>query len=260
MEKLYFSKDTFVTKEQLYKHMSGWTDDDLKDLELKTRGQSSNPLWIKARVGRITASKCSRIVKAYKQAQPQKEALDKLASEIISATSPSFNMFAKRAIQWGLDNECRAMCKFKELYPELIIEEHHGLFVSSKHMFLGASPDGLALDGQEKLLIEIKCPYTVKNTTSIDSALDCGMLKYITKMDEDTYSLNLSNAQGHNYHHQIQMSLYILGLNICKLVIYTPQWIQVINIPKDSDWEKDNVEDLVKFWNEHVITQITKSQ
>ena len=270
MEKLYLDNNTFITKDDLFgskyhfknvstpeelnAKLSSWTDKDTDELEIKTKGQSLNEFWKQARYGRITASKCSKIVKAYKK--PKTEKLKKLANELVFGTSPP-NFFAQRAMKWGTDNESTAMKLFKELNPELSIEDENGLYVSKQHMFLGASPDGLATgDNTEKFLIEIKCPYTVKDSSSIDQALENGRLKYILKVDDDQYIFNMKNDQAQNYYHQIQMSLYILNLKVCKFIIYTPQRMKVLTIHKDENWEKDNVDTLVNFWKDHIATQI----
>ena len=196
MERLYWDEHTVIRKNDLFSDkyhfenvssepelnakVSNWNEKDSCDLEYKTRGQSSNDCWKKARFGRITASKCSKIVNAYKR--PNAEKL-KLASELVLGRNKSVpNFFARRAMKWGTDNESTAMKTFKDLHPELVIEDENGLYVNKQHMFLGASPDGLAtLDETEKFLIEIKCPYTVKDSSSIDKALGCGLLKYIKK-------------------------------------------------------------------------------
>ena len=226
------------------------SEQDIKNVEMETRGQSSNKKWFQARAGRITGSKCGKVLKQMDKKKIKETTIQKLATEIVTNSHNShINWWVQRAIDWGIQKESVAMEQFKTTLPEDIeIQTGGGLVIHKDHTFLGVSPDGVC---EENFLIEIKCPYSVRDSKSVDDALAMNKLQCVKKLSDTVYVLNLDNEYGHKYYHQVQLSLNTLNLSLCKFVIWTPNWMHVIDIARDLDWNV-NINKLDHFWNSYV--------
>ena len=107
-------------------------------VEEKTRGQASCRLWFRMRTGRITASK-------FKSACHTDPACPS-HSLIMSICHPEIARFNTEATKWGCHHEQTARDAYyryqKERHKNFKVSDS-GLFVSTEHPYLGASPDGL---------------------------------------------------------------------------------------------------------------------
>ena len=129
-ELLKKAKDTSVTV----------TLDQAKAVELKTRDQSNSRLWFRMRAGirRITASK----FKAVCHTDPASPSL----SLVMCVCHPDSFRFATKATAWGCQHEKGAISEYKDQHShthEGLIVKPAGLFISTQHPFVGASPDGV---------------------------------------------------------------------------------------------------------------------
>ena len=112
--------------------------------------------WFKARLGCLTASKASAVLKRGRDGKPLKayyDLMDELIAERVTGIAEEH--FFTDAMAWGIEREDEARCRY---------EAESGCFVNEvgfvKHPeieWFGASPDGLV--GEDGLL-EIKCPKT----------------------------------------------------------------------------------------------------
>lgn len=80
--------------------------------------------------------------------------------------------------------------------------------------FLAASPDGLV---GENSIIEIKCPFSIKDFTPQD-AHEQKKLKYID-MQKDELVLKKT----HLYYYQVQGQLHITRRQFCYFIVWTPK-------------------------------------
>ena len=107
-------------------------------MEEKTREQASSRLWFRMRTGRITASKFKNACHT-DSARPSH-------SLIMSICHPEIARFNTEATKWGCHHEKTARdanCRYqKEKHVNFTVSDS-GLFLSTEHPFLGASPDGL---------------------------------------------------------------------------------------------------------------------
>ena len=82
--------------------------------------------------------------------------------------------------------------------------------------YLGTSPNGLVFyDGQVRGCVEIKCPYSARDKSVVDT---CSMPQFYCNKDEN-YKITLKLR--HNYYYQIQGQLAILNLEWCAFVVWT---------------------------------------
>ena len=117
------------------------------------------------------------------------------------------------AIKWGLQKEQ----VIRQQYTDLMSTQHEGfacsltgLWVSSSYPYLGVSPDSFATCiCCGKGLLEIKCPFSAKDSSSIN----CKTCNFLT----DSGYLN----RKHWYYTQIQGQLLVTGQSFCDFFIWS---------------------------------------
>ena len=82
---------------------------------------------------------------------------------------------AAAAMRYGIKHEADARKGYQAHMPSIGEEVEitdSGFVVNADHSWLGASPDGVvAVDGVAQRLLEIKCPYQLKDRKSLDTYL-----------------------------------------------------------------------------------------
>ena len=130
------------------------------------------------------------------------------------------------AIKHGVDHEGTAVREYEQEFGVQV--KKCGIFLNNCGI-LGGSPDGLV--GEDGIL-EIKCPYKVKDVTAIT---DLSRLGYLKKTPTGDYSLITS----HKYYHQLQGNIYLTQRAWCDFVIWTPRLMYCIRIARDTHWEEN---------------------
>lgn len=155
------------------------------NIEVETRGQRENSLWLEERKLRLTASNfglvCKRLAKS-KWAPVVKNLL--------------YGNAATSAMLYGEMNESAAISAFEEHTKTKV--DPCGLFVDREHDFLAASPDGMV--GEEAIL-EVKCPKSAENLT-IGEAI--GKIKNFY-LETNKTSGKIQLKTNHNYHYQVSV-------------------------------------------------------
>ena len=113
------------------------------------------------------------------------------------------------AIQWGKEKEDEARRAYEEKTGSNVI--CCGLFISKERPLFAASPDGLVenSDGLGRVLIEIKCPYSLRN-----SKLEEAVIPTTFFLDR-----NLKLKRSHTYYYQIQLGMYCTGSKLTHFVV-----------------------------------------
>ena len=93
---------------------------------------------------------------------------------------PTQSKLSTSSIQWGKHNEPIARKQYEQ--SSKLKVRNCGLYVS-EHGFPAASPDGIIRDedGSPKGTLEIKCPYTQRNTSIVDA---CSTATFFCKLDD----------------------------------------------------------------------------
>jgi len=137
-------------------------------LERDTVQQGNCDLWFKARKGRLTSSKCHKVITAQSHYQ-----YPDLCREILNPTPmEDFPCHVQESMNYGLVHEPTA----RKLYIDVmnlklkrcISVRETGIVVQPSIPWLGASPDGLVIDGGSVGMIEIKCPASKKHSKPSD--------------------------------------------------------------------------------------------
>ena len=117
------------------------------------------------------------------------------------------------AIQWGKGNEQNAFKKFQETTGRSVSK--CGLFLSKKHPWIGASPDGIS--DELDFILEIKCPYILRSTTAedVESLSESQRKNYFCEKVETRMILKKS----HKYFWQCQTQMYVTGIELTKFVV-----------------------------------------
>ena len=110
------------------------------------------------------------------------------------------------AIKWGLENEVNAIVALEKHVGPL---SKCGLFVSRKFPFLGASPDAIIFKRGQPVVVEIKCPWVLRDHKPTD-------LDQLTKQQQKTFFCILKNGtlqlkRRHRYFHQILHQMFVVG-------------------------------------------------
>ena len=210
------------------------TDNAHQSVEMITRDQSKSPVWHAYRTGRVTASKVHDILVMKSSTQPD-------------------NLVYKY-MQWGKDMESIAITKYAQTitaFHQDIKISQSGLVISPKLPYLAASPDGIRhCSCHEKCLIEIKCPYTLKDK---DPTKCFGI---------DSFCIDATGnlKKSHRYYAQVQMQMYVTLIDTCDFVVYTEKDIFITKIEKDSAFIDSMVVKSTKFFFNHLMPELLSRQ
>jgi len=226
--------------------VSGVPDSVIEEVEYRTRGQSSNPLWNTTRALRITSSNFHDVL-TRKQSTDPAVLIKKFTSE--TGVDPDNRV---QSLKWGRTKEPIAKKKFiaykKLKYKETVKVQDCGIFLSKNKCYLGASPDGIITSDSEKRLLEIKCPYKWRNS-SVSGA--CKDKTFYCFMDDTNGQIQLKKS--HRYCTQIQGQMAICNYNMCDLVIYTNVDIKIISVQFDKSFWETMEAKLHGFYTQHII-------
>lgn len=111
------------------------------------------------------------------------------------------------ATEWGKNNEIHAITAY-EVHTGDIVESaggKQGFVISASHDWLGCTPDGFV--GSD-IVIEAKCPA----------------------------SMNLYGKVPDHYMPQVQGQMFITGRNLAHFVCWTPEGLEVHEVPFDDEY------------------------
>ena len=195
-------------------------------IEKATRGQASNPNWHAERCLRLHASKFGAICRARNKV--------KMAQRLVKNVPVQ-----AAALSHGRLFENVALNKFEQLY-NVKVERGMGIMVSLNRPYLACSLDGII---DEQVLVEVKCPFSAKN-----SVITPETVPYIY-LDEQTGLFSLDKS--HNYYYQIQGQMFVTEKNVCMFVVFTFVDMLVIEIHRDDAFIAAMNADLEMFFNDH---------
>lgn len=138
------------------------------------------------------------------------------------------------ATQWGQTYEDEAIEKYCKVFNKKNFNfgliSYTDVHTDNEYNWLAGSPDGIVEDidypnEYEPILLEVKCPYRRKI---------------------------IMNKCPDYYYPQIQLNLFITGLNVGDFIEYDPRtnYLNVVRIFKDINWLNDNLHKLKLFWDD----------
>uniref|UniRef100_A0A3B3UJX6 Uncharacterized LOC106951506 n=1 Tax=Poecilia latipinna TaxID=48699 RepID=A0A3B3UJX6_9TELE len=225
----------------------------LQQVEVLTRGQSTNQDWFHWRKNRITASVAHRIAHSrFVNGKSKAPPLSYLAA--ITGEGPKVRT---RAMSWGIEKEAETLKSAALGQPVRVLE--CGLFIDSQRPWLAASPDGIVVDarsGRRLLCLEVKCPYKHRHRSVEDACRDdpafCLQLDGDTPGQAPVYALKKS----HSYFTQIQVQLAVTGLDRADLVVFTLKETAIVPVSFDPDLWDETVSKLEVFYRDAVLPHL----
>jgi len=195
------------------------SEEDVVKTEIVTRVQGSLE-WKAARQERLTSSNFGTICK--RKATTPPECL--LKEMLYSNFSSVYTEYGKRHEKAARRTYLRQM---KVEHAGLTVKES-GLIVSTEHVFLGCSPDGLVHCSHCKDsmgLLEIKCPAAMKWRMSTPEEC-CADKSFFCSLNNGVVTLR----HDHKYYYQVQGQMGVSGRRWCDFVVWTCMGISVERI------------------------------
>ena len=186
-------------------------------INVATRQQANSMLWFSIRRGRITARNFHIAI------NQAKKTTAKISNIFLTSLVKSKDISNQPAVRYGIDNEAQAKVEYEE--KEGVKVYKCGIFISQCGM-LGASPYGIV---SKEGIIEIKCPYKLKDSTELN---DLTRMPYIKKVDEGVFRL----VKTHKCYDQIQGNIYMSKRKWCDLVIWSNKLFYVIRVERETSW------------------------
>lgn len=196
--------------------------------------QSKSSLWHSLRRIRITSSSCHSII-------TRKKNYEILANKMLQ------NRFTgNTATMYGHKMETAARRSFS--FKQKVQVHCCGIVISKFFPWLACSPDGVFHENGNWKLLEIKCPYSRKENLLVDRDKKISFLRYI-KFENDEWSLKKRCL----YFSQIQIAMFVLGLKICSLYIYTSKDSIKINVSRDEEFLSEMLPKLQFFYFNYML-------
>lgn len=178
------------------------TKEQIANIEMNTRNQTSSLLWLEERQIRLTASNFGKICKL----RPSTNSTSTIQNLIYS------KFCGNDSTNYGKISEPFALEAFEKTYNVKV--NNCGLFIDEINYFLGATPDGLVGDDA---IIEIKCPASIKNISPLEGIIT-KKINFATIENE-----KLKLKRNHNYYFQVQGQLQITKRKICYFIVWSSQ-------------------------------------
>ncbi|CAG2188608.1 unnamed protein product [Mytilus edulis] len=222
-------------------------------IESNTRLQRGSTVWRDLHKGRITSSIFGDVMAAGRSP-------NSLIRQITEGSSLDRYSSLPQAIQWGVDNEDRARAQYIELkqcmqYDDFKVETA-GLTLNNIYSFLGATSDGIVIEGDSVGLLEIKCPFSLKgvrvNTLEINTILGMNDPSFCLISTPDGPTLN----PFHKYYAQVQGEMAIKELPWCDFVLWTAAKENNICIDRvyfNAEFVQNMLQKLVKFYMDNIF-------
>jgi hypothetical protein len=121
------------------------------------------------------------------------------------------------AMRFGIDNEAAAINTYVARRGGHLVVRRGGFFIHRDPAwhYLVASPDGIAMEGKEEVLLEVKCKAPSKGRRAV-----------LKKMDTCPTE----------YYAQIQHCLFTIGLNKAVLLVFNGEDLETVEVPADEAW------------------------
>jgi hypothetical protein len=137
------------------------------------------------------------------------------------------------AMTYGKTSESKACAQYEAQFGVSVTAT--GLTLDTECPFLGATADGIVNDN----VIEIKCPYSGRDKT-VSELVQTGYPHL--KLGDDG---KLMLKEKSTIYSQVQGEMAMKKLDMCHLVVWTPQDMEVINVKFDGH-----------FWNEQLLPKL----
>lgn len=229
---------------QEYKSSLNVSQSERERIERATLDQAGDILWFEQRKCRLTASNFGTIARR-RPTTPVGRSVKTLLYDTIREARP---------LQWGREHEQDARKAYLQKCGTTTVLTHCGLVIDAEHGWLACSPDDLALDStadpdHQQGLVEYKCPYSAKDIT-VEEA--CKKKDFMSTLSNGKVCLKRTNK----YYYQVQGQMAICKRTWCDFVIWTPSSLSIERIKFDSEFWKDVLPKLEKFYDGAILPEL----
>lgn len=159
--------------------------------------------------------------------------------------------FNSAATSYGTNSEKVA----KNMYRKKTKNHVHdcGVLVNPKFPFIGASPDGKTCDNGQSGILEVKCPFSIRDW-NISDAIDSYEKKESLFLEKCGDEIKLKET--HQYWYQVQGQLLVSGARYCDFVTYTKQDLHIQRIEPNVDTMSCILDKLCDVYIHHVAGRV----
>lgn len=195
-------------------------ENEIVKLNLDTVCQSKCSKWFDARLIRLSASKNVHEVKTL-----TKKTAATLANEIANPKK-----VVTESMKYGTKYENKALNEYQLLCSVHIIKL--GVLIDKYQPWLCASVDGVVIENDcIDRLIEIKCPSSCMKKPIVDYEKKRCNVQYLT-----LYCNNVELRESSVYYTQCQFQLYVTGLTVCDLYVYSPEGSCLVQVHRNDSF------------------------
>ncbi len=204
-------------------------DASINSIEENTHGQNSD-VWSASRKIRITSSKAHSIPKSAR-ADPTAHPLNLLYTRFKGCAATKHGQkFEPIARKW-----------FEQKTGTTVMQS--GIIICKGEPYLAASPDGVI---DPETLLEIKCP-----TRPLRDLIASG--KYDVCLQDGEPTLNPKGKNG--YFTQVQLAMYCTQKQLCKFVVWTPDFQVIVDVPINKEFLGGILPRLRSFYFAHILVR-----
>lgn len=219
------------------------------------------------RVGRLTASSVGKFLNCYKKTCPIDPILylTEMFQEKFTDKTSNEQPFIRDCLKYGTEMEDSAKSAFLTKLARTgvtnITLRKDGFNVDPYVGIFGCTPDGRLLfeDGTEALL-ETKCPYVVRDFPDIKQVCLHPIKKRTFELQYDKatrqFSMNMSSFKGRKYNDQMQLSMWVTGVESTYFCVFLKKDVKYIVIPKDDDWAQKNIPNLCRLYRDFYMDKL----
>ena len=233
------TKDLDGNKEELINALT-CNENEIKTIEIETRGQANSDLWKSERKYRFTASNFHVI--SHRQRNHDTFAKAQMYPKEFRSAATShgtkYEPVALHEYMRYMDGRHTPVSVYK-----------CGLVVSMKEPVLGCTPDSKVTDpgcSQPFGIAEVKCPHSKFLVTPKDA---CSDPNFCCTYTEGHCKLKTS----HPYYSQVQGQMGITGAKWCDFIVYTQKGMSIQRIPFNQEFWWDLERKLSSYHYEHFI-------
>ena len=127
------------------------------------------------------------------------------------------------ATEWGSSNEVNAIQQYEIMSGNLVDNVLNGqeFVIHPAHDWLGCTPDGIVFDDMRKIVIEAKCPASMKLYGEVPA----------------------------HYMPQVQGQIEITSSDKAHFACWTPEGFEVFEVPKHEEYWEECFALLSEFWD-----------
>ncbi|XP_042144852.1 uncharacterized protein LOC115310978 isoform X3 [Ixodes scapularis] len=197
---------------------------------MATMAQSKCAQWYQERKVRISSTMAHTILRTRKTPQD-------LVASLMNTTS-----FSSDATTYGLQTEPKARRRFEEKFGAHIVEV--GLLVHQERSWLCGSADGVFQQDGETVLLEIKCPSSIKGQPVVDANKRKTFTSCLVYIND-----KLCLKPSHNYYTQVQVLMFVLDLQSCYFYVYTcDEHDATVLVPRNDKFLNNEIPSLEWFY------------